>query len=99
MELTNKTLIITGTLSPAPDMSLENWHTVLNTNLTASFLAARVQIPALIKSGGGALLFTGSVVGYSNAGLPGMSAYSAAKAGLVGLIKSLAWITPRMAFA
>lgn len=79
-----------GTLSPVPEMTRENWQSVLDTNLTAGFLAARAQIPALRARGGGAMVFTGSFVGVSNGGMPGMAAYAAAKAGLVGLIRSMA---------
>lgn len=78
-----------GDMKPLPEMEPRNWATVLNTNLTSAFFAAKYQIPALLKSGGGALLFTSSFVGHT-AGLPGMSAYGAAKAGLVGLVKGLA---------
>ena len=70
-------------------LSLENWRETLDSNLTSAFLAARAQIPALIRRGGGALVFTASFVG-ANAGMPGMSAYAASKAGLLGLARSLA---------
>ncbi|MCB1340910.1 MAG: SDR family oxidoreductase [Pseudooceanicola sp.] len=67
----------------------QEWDRVLATNLTAAFHAARAQIPALAERGGGALVFTGSFVGYT-ATLPGMGAYAAAKAGLVGLCQAIA---------
>ncbi len=78
-----------GDLSPLETMNTQNWLDVLNTNLNSAFYAAKAQIPAL-KETGGALLFTGSFVGYSNGGMPGMGAYAASKAGLLGLVKSLA---------
>lgn len=81
---------IVGGMVPTPDMSLQNWSDVIATNLTAAFLAAKVQIPALMDRGQGSLVFTSSFVGVSNGGLPGMAAYAASKAGLVGLVKSLA---------
>ena len=81
---------VVGDLSPVAGMSEENWRAVLDTNLTSSFLAARAQVPALLRRGGGSLVFTASFVGYSNAGMPGMGAYAAAKAGLIGFTKSLA---------
>ncbi len=81
---------IVGELSPAEDMPISTWDKVLRTNLTSAFLAARAQTPALKRAGGGALLFTSSFVGYSNGGLPGMGAYAASKAGLIGLVQSLA---------
>lgn len=81
---------IVGDMIAVPEMPLENWDAVLATNLTSAFLAAKAQLPALLARGGGSLVFTGSFVGVSNGGLPGMSAYAASKAGVVGLVKSLA---------
>lgn len=79
-----------GDMCPLPDMSVENWNMVLATNLTSAFHAAKSQIPILDKQGGGSLVFTSSFVGFSNGGMPGMGAYAASKAGMVGLVKSLA---------
>lgn len=79
-----------GDMKPVADMSDDNWHQVLDTNLTSAFLLARAQIPALQKQKNGALVFTSSFVGFSNAGLPGMAAYAAAKSGLIGFVQSLA---------
>jgi NAD(P)-dependent dehydrogenase (short-subunit alcohol dehydrogenase family) len=81
---------IVGDMVPMPAMLVENWNEVIATNLTSAFFAAKAQIPALVERGGGALIFTSSFVGVSNGGLAGMGAYAASKAGLVGLVKSLA---------
>ncbi|NIA68453.1 SDR family oxidoreductase [Pelagibius litoralis] len=81
---------ILGAMGPVSEMTLSDWRDTLETNLTSAFLGAKYQIPAMLKRGGGSLLFTSSFVGYSNAGLPGMAAYAASKAGLIGLVKSLA---------
>ncbi|MDB5666929.1 SDR family oxidoreductase [Cypionkella sp.] len=81
---------IVGDMGPVPAMELSNWHNVLATNLTAAFYAAKAQLPALSRNAGGALVFTGTFVGFSNGGLPGMAAYAASKAGLLGLVQSLA---------
>lgn len=70
------------------DITLEEWRQSLSINLTAAFLGAQSQIPAMLARGGGALVFTSSFVGTS-AGLPGMAAYGAAKAGLMGLVKGI----------
>jgi len=80
---------ITGPATPLVDMDTDTWAEVLETNLSAAFLAARVQIPALRRRGGGAIVFTSSFVG-STVGLPGMGAYAASKAGLLGLVQVLA---------
>ena len=72
-----------------PDMEAANWNEVIATNLTSAFFAAKYQIPALKRRGRGSILFTSSFVGYSNGGMPGMGAYAASKAGLIGLAQSL----------
>lgn len=79
-----------GDMAPIGDMTVENWNAVIDTNLTSAFHLAKAQVPAMIKGGGGSILFTSSFVGYSNGGMPGMGAYAAAKAGLIGLAQSLA---------
>lgn len=79
----------TGALGPVPDMAEDDWAQVIAANLTSGFHAAKHQVPALRRRGGGAILFTGSFVGHTIS-LPGMAAYAAAKAGLVGLTQVLA---------
>lgn len=81
---------IMGEMGPVSEMETGNWHSVLATNLTSAFFAAKAQIPALAERGGGSIVFTGTFVGVSNGGLPGMAAYAASKAGLLGLVQSLA---------
>lgn len=77
-----------GPLAPLADQQIDDWAMVLAANLTSAFLAARVQIPAMLARGGGSLIFTSSFVGNS-VGLPGMACYGAAKAGLLGLVKGI----------
>ena len=62
------------------------WRQVLEVNLTAAFLGA--QAAARVMGDGGRLIFTGSVLGERPG--KGLTAYSASKAGLVGLAKGLA---------
>lgn len=81
---------IVGDLGPIPDMPPANWDRVLAVNLTSAFHAAKAQIPALSDHGNGSIVFNSSFVGYSNGGMPGMGAYAASKAGLIGLVQSLA---------
>ncbi|MBX3500854.1 MAG: SDR family oxidoreductase [Alphaproteobacteria bacterium] len=78
-----------GTLKPAPELTTAQWRDVIATNLDGAFFAARQQIPAMLARGGGSLIFTSSFVGYT-AGMPGMAAYAASKAGVIGLTKVLA---------
>lgn len=77
-----------GAAKPLAQVTLEEWQRTLDTNLTAAFLGARSQIPAMLERGGGALVFTSSFVGTS-VGLPGMAAYGASKAALMGLVKGI----------
>lgn len=80
---------IVGAIGPVSELSLSAWHDTLDTNLTGAFLSAKYQVPAMIARGGGSLIFTSSFVGYT-VGMPGMTAYAASKAGLIGLTKALA---------
>ena len=78
-----------GTLGSTPELSLADWDFTLQTNLSSAFLGAKYQLPAMVARGGGSLIFTSSFVGHT-VGFAGMAAYSASKAGLVGLTQSLA---------
>lgn len=80
---------VAGETRPVQDLPTDAWHDVLDTNLTSAFLATRHQVPAMLARGSGSLIFTGSFVGHG-VGMPGMAAYAASKAGLVGLMQSLA---------
>lgn len=80
---------IVGALKPLAQLETEEWLQTIATNLNSAFFASRYQIPAMLERGGGSLVFTSSFVGTS-VGLPGMSAYGAAKAGLMGLVKGIA---------
>ncbi|WP_108810542.1 SDR family oxidoreductase [Sphingorhabdus sp. Alg231-15] len=77
-----------GTIKPLAQMSLTEWSDVIAVNLTAAFLGARAQIPAMLERGGGSIIFTGSFVGNS-VSLPGMTAYGTSKAALMGLVKGI----------
>jgi NAD(P)-dependent dehydrogenase (short-subunit alcohol dehydrogenase family) len=78
-----------GEMAPVGDLTLDGWREVIDTNLTGAFLGAKHQSAAMVKGGGGSLIFTSSFVGVS-AGMPGMAAYAATKAGLIGLTQVLA---------
>lgn len=79
---------VVGPIGPLTHLSPDDWRQVLDANLTSAYLGARRQIPAMLARGGGAIVFTSSFVGTS-VGLPGMAAYGAAKAGLMGLVKGI----------
>lgn len=70
------------------DMSIEDWHRVMDTNLNACFYTARLAIPAMVRAKSGRILNISSVWG--NAGSSLEAAYSASKGGLNALTKALA---------
>jgi NAD(P)-dependent dehydrogenase (short-subunit alcohol dehydrogenase family) len=74
--------IVAGPLDTDPEV----WRQIIDVNLTGAFLGARAA--ARVMPSGGRLIFTGSVLGERPA--RGLSAYSASKAGVVGLARSLA---------
>jgi|OM-RGC.v1.007884164 NAD(P)-dependent dehydrogenase (short-subunit alcohol dehydrogenase family) len=78
-----------GPMGPSQEVALADWAEALDVNLTGAFLGAKHQIPAMLKRGGGSVIFTSSFVGHT-AGMPGTAAYAAGKAGMIGLIKTLA---------
>ncbi len=78
-----------GAMGPTPEISLAGWTETIETNLTSAFLGAKHQLPALLRRGGGSLIFTSTFVGHT-AGMPGVAAYAASKAGLIGLTQALA---------
>lgn len=78
-----------GAMGETPEISSEGWRETLETNLTSAFLGAKHQLPALLERGAGSMIFTSSFVGVT-VGMPGMAAYAASKAGLVGLTQVLA---------
>ena len=69
-------------------MKDEDWDAVIDTNLSAVFHCMRAALRGMMKARYGRIVSVGSVVGAS--GNPGQVNYSAAKAGLIGLSKSLA---------
>jgi len=68
-------------------MSDESWREVIDTNLSGSFYIARAFLSALIASGNGRVIFMSSV---ATDGLTGQANYAASKAGLLGLMRTLA---------
>lgn len=69
-------------------MTEEDWDAVLDTNLKGAFLCAKTAATLMLKQKSGVIVNVGSVIG--KAGGAGQTNYSASKAGLVGLTKSLA---------
>jgi 3-oxoacyl-[acyl-carrier protein] reductase len=69
-------------------MSVENWEKVLTINLTSAFLVSQIVARYMIKQRSGSIINMASVVGVGGNG--GQANYSASKAGLIGLTRSLA---------
>ncbi|MEZ5079205.1 MAG: 3-oxoacyl-[acyl-carrier-protein] reductase [Thermoleophilia bacterium] len=69
-------------------MSSEDWQSVIDTNLTGAFYVTRAALRGMLKRRGGSIVAVSSVVGLT--GNPGQANYAAAKAGLIGMVKSLA---------
>lgn len=70
------------------DMTDQQWHTVLDTSLTAAFLTCREVLPGMVSRRSGRIINISSIWGRVGASCE--AAYSAAKAGLIGLTKALA---------
>lgn len=67
--------------------SLDDWRTVIDTNLTGTFLACRAVLPVMKRQGGGQILNISSGAGRN--GIKDMAAYCAAKFGVIGFTESL----------
>jgi len=81
---------INGMHAPIEEITLEEWHATMDTNLTGTFLTVKHSIPHLRAAGGGAIVITASVNGNRLFSLPGYSAYSTSKAGQVAFSRMAA---------
>ncbi|TQF69262.1 NAD(P)-dependent oxidoreductase [Rhodococcus spelaei] len=74
--------------APALELDEQTWNTMLDVNLTGVWQTCAVSAPHLIARGGGAMVLTSSIAGLR--GLVGVAHYTAAKHGVVGLMRSMA---------
>jgi NAD(P)-dependent dehydrogenase (short-subunit alcohol dehydrogenase family) len=79
---------ITDTLAPAHRMTPEQWSRDIDVNLTGAFRAVQACLPGMRERGWGRIVAISS--GAAKSGLRGQVAYSASKAGLLGMMKTLA---------
>lgn len=79
---------IEGVTAEVAALSEDDWARVLSVNLTSVWLSMRAEIPAMLESGGGAIVNCASIAGL--VGFPGMAAYVASKHGVVGLTRTAA---------
>jgi NAD(P)-dependent dehydrogenase (short-subunit alcohol dehydrogenase family) len=73
---------------PIVDFTLEEWHSVMETNVTSVFLMCRAFIPLMRGRNFGRIVNLTSIM--SHVSLPGRTAYSASKTALLGLTRALA---------
>ncbi len=73
---------------PLADLPVDDFDRVIRSALRGVFLSMKCEIPAMLASGGGAIVNTSSTAGVQ--GVRGMSAYAAAKHGVIGLTESAA---------
>lgn len=71
-----------------PEFTLDEWRSVLDTNLTSVFLMCRSFVPHMTSHGYGRVINMTSIM--SHVSLPGRAAYSASKTGLLGFTRALA---------
>ena len=73
---------------PVDQLSLTEWNSVMDTNLTSAFLCCRAAYPLMQRAGGGKIVNIGSMA--SIFGMPYAPAYGASKGGIVQLTKAMA---------
>jgi NAD(P)-dependent dehydrogenase (short-subunit alcohol dehydrogenase family) len=76
-----------GVFRNLEEMSLEEWNSVIETNLTGVFLCSRAAIPRMRKRGGGYIVNVSSLAGRN--AFPSATAYNASKFGLNGMSEAL----------
>lgn len=80
---------VTGTAGvPIQDVDIDVWREVIDIDVSGVFYCMKYEIPAMLSSGGGAIVNMSSANGL--VGLAGMSAYTTAKHAIIGLTKSAA---------
>lgn len=75
-------------IKPFEEMSANEWQRIIDINLTGAFLMAKAVLPLMKGRGWGRMVFIGSASIFE--GVPGQAHYVAAKAGVVGFVRSLA---------
>ncbi|MBA3943866.1 MAG: SDR family oxidoreductase [Herpetosiphonaceae bacterium] len=78
----------TNIRKPTVEFSLDEWHQVLDVNLTGSFLCSQAVAPAMIAAAWGRIINVSSMFGL--VGMPERPAYTAAKGGVIQLTRTLA---------
>ena len=76
-----------GVFAPVDELTAEDWHQVLRTNLDGVFYACHAAIPHMKRQGGGWIINIGSLAGKNP--MPGGAAYNASKFGLLGFSEAM----------
>jgi 3-oxoacyl-[acyl-carrier protein] reductase len=79
---------IAGKAAPITEQSDDDWDRMMDVDLKSVFLCSRAAVRAMLEQGSGAIVNVASIAGKE--GNPNMVPYSTAKAGVIGLTKSLA---------
>jgi NAD(P)-dependent dehydrogenase (short-subunit alcohol dehydrogenase family) len=82
---------IAGPTAPLWEISPQEWQETLDIDLTGPYLCCRAFLPAMLQRRSGSIVMIGSMTGKRP--LFGRTPYAAAKLGLVGLVRTLAWET------
>jgi NAD(P)-dependent dehydrogenase (short-subunit alcohol dehydrogenase family) len=88
LHLAVKNAGISGPSLPTAEYPLDGWARVIDVNLNSVFYGLKYQIPAIIASGGGAIVNMASILG--SVGFANAPAYVTAKHGMLGLTKTAA---------
>ncbi|MDR0520101.1 MAG: SDR family oxidoreductase [Clostridiales Family XIII bacterium] len=70
------------------DISIEQWHDIIDTNVNGTFYMTRFSIPKMVADGGGSIINLASLAGVR--AIPAMPAYSTSKAALLGFTNAVA---------
>jgi NAD(P)-dependent dehydrogenase (short-subunit alcohol dehydrogenase family) len=78
----------TGTFGPLETSRVTDWNDMLRANLTATYLLCRAALPPMLAAGRGTIVAVVSLAAVR--AIPGCAAYTASKAGVLGLVRALA---------
>lgn len=79
---------ISGSMARTADVSLDNWHQVMNVNTNSVFYCLKVEIQQMLQQGAGIIINVASIAGLK--GLPNSLPYTASKHAVVGMTKTAA---------
>ena len=77
-----------GAFGPLEASRVQDWDAMLRANLTATYLLCRAALPAMLAAGQGTIIALVSLAAVR--AIPGCAAYTASKAGVLGLVRALA---------